>query len=95
MNARSTNVKTLFIISIIGSELVTRELCQSGSKLCHTKKLRQLFENDIGEVHASERKICWRISTGRAEREYLGILTLVLESSIRLSKLDTSNPKQA
>ena len=30
---------------------------------------------------------------GRAR--ILGILTLVLESSIRLSKLDTSNPKQA
>jgi hypothetical protein len=25
--------------------------------LCHTQKLRQLFENDIGGVHASERKI--------------------------------------
>jgi replicative DNA helicase len=40
--------------------------------LCHTKKLSQLFENDIGGVHASDRKIDWRISTGRAEREYLG-----------------------
>jgi hypothetical protein len=24
---------------------------------CHTQKLRQLFEKDIGEVHASERKV--------------------------------------
>ena len=25
--------------------------------LCHTQKLRQLFENDIGGVHASERRM--------------------------------------
>jgi hypothetical protein len=31
-------------------------------KLCHTQKLRQLFENNIGEVHPSERKCHWTAS---------------------------------
>jgi hypothetical protein len=31
-------------------------LAKVEAKLCHTQKLKQLFENDIGRAHASERK---------------------------------------
>jgi hypothetical protein len=55
------------------------------ASFCHTQKLRQLFENDIGGVHASERKVDWRLSTGRAEREYLGILALGLQERLESS----------
>jgi hypothetical protein len=54
---------TLLTLRDLSDPFPSRKWANSGARqfasdhLCHTKKLRQLFENDIGGVPASERKI--------------------------------------